>query len=296
MKLDGKIALVTGASRGAGRGIALELALAGAEVYITGRSRRGASTTQYDDLTLDHTADIIEDVGGLVHPITCDHTEAYQIRHLFEQIDTEQDHLDILINNVWGGYMGQHGNLDIETVDFTAPFWEQPLWRYDKMFTTAPRAHYIASQEAAKIMIRQENGLIITTTFWDDDKYLSNLPYDLVKTVKNRMVYGMAIELAKYKIATLAISLGWIRTEHLKQLYDLDDYNYRDKEGFETTESTRYVGRGIVHLAADEDVMQHSGKIMTTSELADLYDFTDLDGTKPAYFEIPDTSGDITRR
>jgi len=296
MTLEGKIALITGASRGAGRGIALELALARVKVYISGRSRKGKSTTQYDDLTLDQTVKIITKEGGKVIPITCDHTDAEQIKDLFKKVDSEEGKLDILVNKVWGGYMGQFGNLDIETPSFTAPFWEQPLWRYDKMFTTAARAHFIASQLAAPIMIKKKSGLIVTTSFWDNFKYISNLPYDLVKTVKNRMSYGMAIELKPYSIVALTLSLGWIRTEHLKRLYELDDFNYQEKEGFEKTESTRFAGRAIVALASDSNLIRHTGKIFTTAELAKIYQFTDLDGTQPNYFEIPDKSEGITQR
>lgn len=296
MSLKGKIALVTGASRGAGRGIALELALAGVKVYITGRSRKGEITTQYDDLTLDQTVEIIEKESGTAIPITCDHTDANQIKEVFKKIESEEEKLDILVNNVWGGYMGEHGNLDIKTDSFIAPFWEQPLWRYDKMFTTAARAHYIASQLAAPLMIKEKSGLIVTTTFWDKDKYISNLPYDLVKAVKNRLSYGMAIELKPYTVTALTLSLGWIRTEHLKRLFDLDDFNYKEKEGYEKTESTRFAGRAIVALANDPKIIQHTGKIYTTAELARIYQFTDLDGTQPEYYSIKDKSEGITQR
>lgn len=296
MFLKKKVALITGASRGAGRGIALELALAGVKVYITGRSRKGKTTTQYDDLTLDHTVEIIEKNGGTAIPITCDHTDAKQIEEVFKKIETKEEKLDILVNNVWGGYMGEYGNLDIETHSFTAPFWEQPLWRYDNMFTVAARAHFIASQLAAPIMIKKKSGLIVTTTFWDDFKYISNLPYDLVKAVKNRMSYGMAIELKDHSVTALSLSLGWIRTEHLKRLFELDDYNYLKKEGYENTESTRYAGRAIVALASDSNLISHTGKIYTTGELARMYDFTDLDGTQPDYFSIRNNSKGITQR
>ncbi|MHA1155473.1 MAG: SDR family NAD(P)-dependent oxidoreductase [Candidatus Heimdallarchaeota archaeon] len=296
MTLNGKVALVTGASRGAGRGIALELALAGAKVYITGRSRKGTSTTQYEDLTLDHTKEIIESNSGVAVPITCDHRKVTQIESVFDHIHREEGKLDILVNNVWGGYMGEFGKLDIVTQSFTAPFWEQPLWRYDRMFEVSARANYIASQLAAKKMIQEKCGLIVTTTFWDDFKYISNLPYDLVKAVKNRISFGMAIELKQYSVTALTLSLGWIRTEHLKRRFDLDDYNYREKEGYEKTESTRYVGRAIVALALDSAVIKHTGKILTTAELARIYNFTDLDGTQPEYYSIKDKSEGISQR
>ncbi|UYP45316.1 hypothetical protein NEF87_001601 [Candidatus Lokiarchaeum ossiferum] len=297
MSLKGKIALITGASRGAGRGIAIELAQERVKVYITGRSRRGKKeTTQHKKLTLDDTTDIITKMGGRAIPITCDHTQEKEIRNVFNQINRDEGKLDILVNNVWGGYMGEYGKLDIETASFSAPFWEQPLWRFDKMFNTALRAHYIASQLAAPLMMAQNEGLIITTSFWDQDKYISNLPYDLVKMAKKRLSYGMAIELQPYNITAITIGLGWIRTEHLKNENDLDDENYKHREGFELTESTRYVGRAIVALASDPNRIKYTGKVLTTSELARIYQFTDLDGTQPKYFSIPDKSNGITQR
>lgn len=296
MKLRSKVALITGASRGAGRGIALELALAGATVYISGRSRRNHSTTQYDDLTLDETRDLIEHKGGTAIPITCDHTQEEQIIRLFDQIEHDSGKLDILVNNTWGGYMGEFGNLDIETNDFSSSFWEQPLWRWDRMFNTGPRAHFIASTLAAKMMIPKQHGIIITTSFWDHDKYLSNLPYDLVKSCKNRMAFGMAIELQTYQIAAVTLGLGWIRTEHLKRLFNIDDVNYNQKEEFKLTESTRYAGRAVVALATDPQIMLHSGKILTTGEVARIYGFSDIDGTQPEFFQIPDVSHNIIQR
>ncbi|MBD3191596.1 MAG: SDR family NAD(P)-dependent oxidoreductase [Candidatus Heimdallarchaeota archaeon] len=296
LTLEGKIALVTGASRGAGRGIAQELAMAGATVYITGRSRTGNSTTQYDDLTLDETQKIIQKDGGTAIPITCDHTNAEQIRRVFGQIKDDENRLDILVNNVWGGYTNEFGELNIDTPSFTGSFWEQPLWRYDKMFTASARAHFIASQLAAPLMIEQQSGLIVITSFWDSYKYLSNLPYDLVKTFKNRISFGMAIELKPHSVTALTLSLGWIRTEHLKREFNLDDFNYREQEGFEKTESTRFAGRAIVAFASDPNLIKHTGKIYTTAEVARIYDFTDLDGTQPEYYSIADKSAGLTQR
>ncbi|MHA1519215.1 MAG: SDR family NAD(P)-dependent oxidoreductase [Promethearchaeota archaeon] len=299
--LSNKVALVTGASRGAGRGIALELSLTGAIVYITGRSRTDHSTSQYTDLTLDETQVIIKKAGGIAIAITCDHTQQEQIQKVFDQIQQEAGRLDILVNNVWGGYMGEHGKLDVESVDFMGEFWNQPVWRWDRMFNTGPRAHFIANSLAAPMMIKQKSGLIVTTSFWDEYKYISNLPYDLVKACKNRMAFGMAIELQPHNVTAITLGLGWIRTEHLKRMYDLDDYNYKNegnegKEGFELTESTRFAGRAIVAMAKDEKIMKHSGKILTTAEAARMYNFTDLDGTQPKIFHIPDRSEGTSQR
>jgi len=297
--LQDKIALVTGASRGAGRGIAIELALAGCKVYITGRSRRGKSITQYPDLTLDDTKDMIEETGGACEILECDHSNEDEIRSLFEKITQNEDRLDILVNNVWAGYTDNNFQLDIETHNFTAKFWDQPIWRWDHMFQISLRSHFICSQEAAKLMIPNKSGLIVTTGFWDDDKYLHQVPYDVVKNAKARLAFGMAIDLREYGITSVYVSLGWIRTEHLMRISEsglLNDKNYIDLKGYESTESTRYVGRAIVALASDSNMLDRTGKILITGELAREYGFTDLDGLQPKRFVIPDDSHDLTQR
>ena len=297
--LQGRIALVTGASRGAGRGIALELALAGCKVYITGRSRRGKPITQYPDLTLDDTNDIIEEAGGDCEIMECDHSNEDEIRSLFEKISQQEDRLDILVNNVWAGYTDDKFQLDIETNNFTAKFWEQPLWRWDHMFQISLRSHFICSQEAARLMMPQKSGLIVTTGFWDDNKYLHQVPYDVVKNAKARLAYGMAIDLIEHSIASVYVSMGWIRTEHLMRTSDkgqLNDENYVHLEGYEATESTRYVGRAIVALASDPKIIEKTGMTLITGEIAREYGFTDLDGLQPERFVIPDDSKGLTQR
>ncbi len=297
--LEGKIALVTGASRGAGRGIALELSLAGCKVYITGRSRRGKSVTQYSDLTLDDTKEIIEKTGGKCEILECDHSKEREIRSIFEKISQKESHLDILVNNVWAGYTDRNFQLDIETDNFTAKFWEQPLYRWDHMFQISLRSHFICSQEAAKLMIPRKSGLIVITGFWDDNKYLHQVPYDLVKNAKARLAYDMAIDLLEYSISSVYVSMGWIRTEHLMRTSpdgQLNDENYVNMDGYKNTESTRYVGRAIVALASDPAVLKKTGKTLITGELAMGYGFTDLDGLQPRRFTIPDKSKGLSQR
>jgi len=297
--LQGEVALVTGASRGAGRGIALELALAGCRVYITGRSRRGKPVTQYSDLTLDDTKEVIEREGGECEILECDHSQESEIRSVFKTIAQKETNLDILVNNVWAGYTDRNFQLDIETDNFTAKFWEQPLYRWDHMFQISLRSHFICSQEAAKLMIPNKAGLIVTTGFWDDDKYLHQVPYDLVKNAKARMAFDMAIDLLEYGITSVYVSMGWIRTEHLMRTSpggQLNDENYLNMDGYENTESTRYVGRTIVALASDPDLLTKTGKTLITGELAKEYGFTDLDGLQPGRFTIPDKSKGLTQR
>jgi NAD(P)-dependent dehydrogenase (short-subunit alcohol dehydrogenase family) len=273
-RLKGKIAIVTGSSRGAGRGIALVLGEEGATVYVTGRSVRGALTNEeLPGTSIEDTAQQVSARGGKGVPIRCDHTVGSEVEALFERVQQEQGRLDLLVNNVWGGYE------DIEAADFDAPFWEQPLWRWDRMFAAGVRAHYAASRLAAPVMIAQRYGLIVNTTFWDRGEYLSNLPYDLAKTVINRMAYGMALELRPYNVAAVALSPGWMRTEAVMA-------HGHTVEELSRTESVEYIGRAVVALAADPDVITKTGSTLTVGDLAREYGFTDTDGSQPPAFQI----------
>lgn len=280
-RLKGKVAVVTGASRGGGRGIALVLGEEGTTVYVTGRSVRGASTrSELPGTTIEDTAEQVTARGGVGIPARCDHTVDAEVEALFERVKQEQGRLDILVNNVWGGY-----EKDPEG-DFVAPFWEQPLWRWDVMFVAGVRAHYTASRLVARLMISQRQGLIVNTTFWDRDKYFAPLSYYLSKTTINRMVYGMALELRKHDIAAVALSPGWMRTEAV--MADLPPNGRPSPEEVDRTESVEYIGRAVVALAADPDVMEKSGSVLTVGDLAREYGFTDVDGRQVPPFRVPD--------
>jgi len=272
-RLTGKVAVVTGASRGGGRGIALVLGEEGATVYVTGRSVRGGPTTNDLPETIDETAEMVTARGGVGIAVRCDHTVDAEVEALFERVQKEQGRLDILVNNVWGGYE------NIESVNFRGAFWEQPLWRWDKMFTAGVRAHYTASRLAAPLMMSQCQGLIVNTTFWDRGKYLANLPYDLAKTAINRMAYGMALEMREHNITAVALSPGWMRTEEVIR------HNPTPKE-LKRTESVEYIGRAVAALAADPNVMEKSGSILTVGDLAREYGFADIDGTQPPAYKM----------
>ena len=178
--LRGKIALVTGASRGIGRGIAQELGAAGATVYVTGRSVRGSATTENLGGDVDGAAALVTHSGGSGIPVRCDHTRDADVEALFERIRREQGRLDILVNNVWGGYE-RFGD-----ADFVAPFWEQPMWRWDLMFDAGVRAHYAASRLAAPLMIPQRRGLIVNISSGDEGKYRGQVMYDAAKEAVDR--------------------------------------------------------------------------------------------------------------
>ncbi len=161
--------LVTGASRGAGRRIAQVLGEQGATVHVTGRSARGGPATEVRTGTIDQTAEMVTARGGVGIPVRCDHTVDAEVKALLDRVEQEQGRLDLLVNNVWGGYE-RYGD-----ADFDAPFWEQPLWRWDRMFDAGVRAHNLASRQATPIMMAQGSGLMINTTFWDRGKCLSGL-------------------------------------------------------------------------------------------------------------------------
>ena len=283
-RLKGKVVLVTGASRGAGRGIALVLGAEGATVYVTGRSVRGDSTrSDLAGTTIDDTAEQVTARGGVGIPVRCDHTVDEQVEALFEQVQQEQSRLDVLVNNVWGGYEGYGSD-----AAFDVPFWEQPAWRWDKMFTAGVRAHFTASRLAVPLMAPQRRGLIVNTTFWDRGKCLGNLPYDLAKTAINRMAYVMALELREHNVAAVALSPGWMRTESVLRHYGLtpDDPDFMQVEGLERTESVYYIGRAVAALASDTNVMLKSGRILTVGELAREYGFADVDGRQPPTYRM----------
>jgi NAD(P)-dependent dehydrogenase (short-subunit alcohol dehydrogenase family) len=276
------VALVTGASRGAGRGIALVLGEEGATVYVTGRSVRGGPTTENQPGTIDETAELVSSRGGMGIAVRCDHTVDAEVETLIERVQQEQGRLDVLVNNVWGGYERYDG------ATFDAPFWDQPLWRWDRMFTAGVRAHYTASRLATPIMKAQRRGLMVSTTFWDRGKCLSNLPYDLAKTAINRLAYVMALELREYNVAAVALSPGWMRTEAVLQAYSTDETHWQEVPDLARTESVQYIGRAVAALAADPEVMEQTGRILTVGDLAREYGFSDHDGRQPPAYRMAD--------
>ena len=270
--LQGKVALVTGASRGVGRGIAHELGVAGATVYVTGRSMTDDATTEDLGGTVNNTAALVTQSGGIGIPVPCDHTHDAAVLALFERIRREQGQLDILVNNVWGGYE------DFDAANFVAPFWEQPMWRWELMFDAGVRAHYTASRLAASLMIPRKQGLIVNISSGDEGKYRGQVMYDVAKAAVDRMAYAMALELRQHGIAALAIYPGLTRTERVKRFVSAEELT--------NSESPRYAGRAVVALASDSALMERNGGAYKTGELAQDYGFTDIDGTQPPPFSF----------
>ena len=274
--LHGHVAVVTGASRGAGRAIALVLGESGATVYVTGRSVRGATTTEGLPGTVDDTAEAVRDRGGTGIAVRVDHTLDAEVESLFARVRDEHGRLDLLVNNAWGGYEAYDGKT------FVAPFWEQPAaQRWNGMFAAGVRAHLIASRYAAPLMVSRRRGLIVSTVAWAFDEYLGNLFYDVAKAAIIRMTFGMAHELRPYGVAAVALAPGFMRTErvlaaHAQEPFDLGP-----------TESPEYLGRAIAVLAADPEILAKSGRLLTAGDLAREYGFTDVDGRQPEAFRLP---------
>jgi NAD(P)-dependent dehydrogenase (short-subunit alcohol dehydrogenase family) len=290
-QLKGQVAVVTGASRGAGKAIAMELGAAGATVYVTGRSTRGHPAPGYDRLlalsklpsvpgTIDDTADEVTRLGGQGIAVRCDHTEESEVAALFARVQKEQGRLDLLVNNAWGGHESFDGVFD-------APFWEHPLEHWDTMLDRGVRNHLLSSRLAVPLMLGQGKGLLVTTTFWDRGHYLKgNLFYDLAKASMTRLAFGMAEELRPHGIASLAVSPGWMRTEFVLTGHQTDEAHWQERPALARTESPRYLGRAVAALAADPAVMARSGGVYLVADLARNYGFTDIDGRLVKAFEI----------
>jgi NAD(P)-dependent dehydrogenase (short-subunit alcohol dehydrogenase family) len=281
--LNNIVALVTGASRGAGRGIALELGAAGATVYVTGRSTSGGPTTDSVPGTIDETAQEVTTRGGRGLAVRCDHTSDADVESLFNRVRDDHGRLDILINNVWGGYE----NPDCRPLPLV-PFWEQPLRQWDGMFTAGVRAHLAASRLAVPLMLPQRRGLIVSTTAnLDALPYLSNLFYDLAKNAVTRMTSDMARELRDHGIAVVAVAPGFMRTERVVEAFRRAGAEAALDGPGGPKETTAYLGRAVLALASDARVIEKSGQVLEVGTLAREYGFTDVDGSQPAPFRIP---------
>jgi dehydrogenase/reductase SDR family protein 1 len=259
--LDGKIALVTGASYGVGQGVTLGLAEAGATVYATGRTISEATFA----------------TTGRVIPVRCDHTRDSEVEAAFRQIINEQDRLDILVNSVWGGYENM-----VENGEFTwvQSFWKQPLWRWDAMFAAGVRAYYVASAYAARTMVEQRSGLIVNISFWAAQKYLSNVAYGVSKAATDKLTADMAHELRAYDVAVVSLYPGLVRTEKVMEAAAFLDLS--------NSESPQFIGRAVAALASDPNIMQNTGRVLVAAALAREYGFTDIDGKQPRPLTLKD--------
>jgi NAD(P)-dependent dehydrogenase (short-subunit alcohol dehydrogenase family) len=285
--LQGKIALVAGATRGAGRGIAIALGEAGATVYCTGRSSRGRLATPGRPETIEETAELVTAAGGLGIAVRVDHTKPAEVKKLVARIKRRHKGLDILVNDVWGG--------DALT-EWGKAFWTVNLENGLRMLKQAIHSHIITAHFAVPLMLGRRRGIIFEITDGDAFYYRGNLFYDLVKISVIRLAFAMSRELRKRDIAAVALTPGFLRSEAVLKHFGVSEANWKDagkKKGrnsanqndapsdFMVSESPRYIGRAVVALAADPQVKKKSGRVFSSWALAVEYGFTDIDGTQP---------------
>jgi NAD(P)-dependent dehydrogenase (short-subunit alcohol dehydrogenase family) len=257
--LNGQVAVVTGGSRGIGRGVAGELATHGAKVFVTGR-----------------TASDLATIGEGTIGIRCDHTVDSDVEAAFARI-AQDGPIDVLVNNVWGGYERM-----VDNGEFTwmKPFWQQPLWRWDAMFAAGVRAHYHASQLAAPGMVARRRGLIVNLSHWAAQKHLGNVAYGVSKAATDKMTAHMAAELQPHGVAVVSLYPGMVRTEKVMASAAWLDLS--------NSESPEFIGRAIAALAADSNVMRHTGTVLVAAALALDYGFIDIDGKSPRPLTLAD--------
>jgi dehydrogenase/reductase SDR family protein 1 len=271
--LEGKVALVTGASRGIGKGIAQVLGECGATVYITGRTVNKNKSAGILPGSIDETASEISEGCGVCIAIPCDHRDDEAVRLVFDTIKRDQGKLDILVNNAWGGYENIYRVTKPEEYIFQNPFWTQPLSLWDDMHIVGLRSNYVASSLAAPIMIRQKNGLIVNISFFAGRRYLSNVAYGVCKAAVDRMTVDMAHELKEHNITVVSLYPGLVRTEGVMLNKDYLDLS--------NSESPQFIGRAVAALADDSSLIYKTGKILIAAEIALEYQFSDIDGRQP---------------
>jgi len=279
-ELAGKVALVAGATRGAGRGIAVELGAAGATVYVTGRSTR-KQRSEYDrPETIEDTADLVTAAGGHGIAVPTDHLDPTQVKALVDRIAEEQNRLDVLVNDIWGGE-----NL------FE---WESPVWEHDldnglRLLRLAVETHAITSHHALPLLLRNPGGLVVEmtdgTAEYNRDNYRLSFFYDLAKSSVLRMGFALGRELGPRGATAVALTPGWLRSEMMLEHFGVGEENWRDAleriPHFAISETPRFVGRAVTALASDPDLSRWNGQSLSSGQLAQVYGFTDLDGSRP---------------
>jgi dehydrogenase/reductase SDR family member 1 len=270
--LTGRVALVTGASRGVGKGVVLGLAEAGATVYLTGRTTRETAASVPLGGTIEDTAEEAQTLGGKAIPVRCDHRHDDEVREVFERIRAEEGRLDLLVNNAWGGYEYPHRG---EYQHLGAPFWTRPLSLWDDMFAGGLRAQYVASSLAAPLLIETGGGLIVHISSFAGVRSEGDVALGVAKAATDRLAEQTADELRDHDVAVVSLYPGLVRTESVLAAAEggfLDLSN---------SESPQFIGRAVAALAADPHVLERTGKIIVAAELAEEYGFTDTDGNQP---------------
>lgn len=278
--LQGKIAVVAGATRGAGRGIATELGAAGATVYVTGRSTRERRSEYDRPETIEETAELVTRAGGVGIPVRTDHLDPAQVKELADRIEREQGRLDILVNDIWGSE-----NL----VEWNVPVWEHSLEKGLRMLRLAIDTHLVTSHCLLPLLIRNKGGLVVEmtdgTAEYNQVNYRLSLFYDQAKNSVIRMAWALAHELRPHGCTAVALTPGWMRSEIMLEHFGVAEENWRDAAAAEPhfliSESPRFVGRAVAALARDPDAARWSGQSLSSGGLAQVYGFTDVDGSRP---------------
>ncbi|MGC4894892.1 SDR family oxidoreductase [Micromonospora sp. DT31] len=281
--LTGRVALVAGATRGAGRQIAVQLGAAGATVYATGRSTRERRSEMDRPETIEETAELVTAAGGTGIAVAVDHLDPEQVRALVARIDAEQGRLDVLVNDIWGAD---------PLITWEKPVWEQPLDAGFRTLRLAVDTHIITSHFALPLLIRRSGGLVVEigdgTKTYNDATYRLSVFYDLAKVSVNRLAFTQAHELKPHGGTAVALTPGWIRSEFMLERFGVTEENWRDGAATDPhlliSETPAFVGRAVAALAADEDRARWSGQSVSAGELSKVYGFTDVDGSRPDAF------------
>jgi NAD(P)-dependent dehydrogenase (short-subunit alcohol dehydrogenase family) len=295
-KLSEKVALVAGATRGAGRAIAVELGRAGAHVYATGRSSRLTGRSEIDrPETIEETGELVEAAGGSATALVVDHEDSGAVAALAERIESDHGRLDVLVNDMFGG-------------DRYAQ-WDKPLWEHDlpgglRMLRMGVDTHLITAHHALPLMLKTASnetpGVVVEMTdgtFAFNANYRERVGfyYDLVKANVQRIVVGLTFELREHPIVALAVTPGWLRSENMLDNFGVTEETWRDalaeRPGFAISESPTYVGRGVAALAGDANPRRYAGRSLTSYDLAKEYGVTDADGSQPNCWGYIDTYG-----
>jgi len=277
--LAGKVALVAGATRGAGRGIAVELGAAGATVYVTGRTTRAQRSEMNRPETIEETVELVDRAGGRGIAVQVDHLVPEQVRSLIRRIERDDRALHVLVNDIWGA----------TRMEWNKTVWESSLEYGLHQLRLAVDTHAITSHFALPLLIRDRGGLVVEVTDGTDaynaERYRVSFFYDLAKAAVNRMAFALAHELAPHGATALSLTPGWLRSEAMLDAYGVRESNWRDatkrQPHFAISESPAFVGRAAAALAADPERSRWNGRSLSSGELAQVYGFTDVDGSRP---------------
>lgn len=275
--LSSQVALVAGATRGAGRGIAIELGAAGATVYATGRTTRNERSPMQRPETIEETAELVSAAGGSGIAVQVDHTDPGQVARLVQRIEHEQGgRLDVLVNDIWGGD---------PLTEWSVPFWKHSLEGGLKLLHQAVDTHIVTSHYAVPLRVERGSGLVVEITDGASDDYRGSLFYDLAKASVIRLAKAQAAELGKHGVTALALTPGFLRSEAMLDHFGVSEANWRDgarkDPHFAASETPRYIGRAVAALAGDPDRARWSGQALSSWQLSHEYGFEDIDGRRP---------------